>query len=91
MSIGPFADAALAADTRQRIDDHPPEVGRVHVVFDQDHAVVDRAQLDAHRRPRASGTRVIDDRDVLGFLLARLGLLGRFLRIENGHRQSTSR
>src|SRR5580704_1529086 len=71
-AVGALAEALLAADALKRIDLDAAE-RRIVLVGDPEHAVFDRAVLDAGGRAGAAGAAFGDDGKLFGFFLARGG------------------
>ena len=81
-AFGTFADAFFAADAEERVDFDAAE-GWVVVVGNPEHAVFDRAVLDAGGRAGASGAALGDDGELFGLFLAHGGeALGARLLLE---------
>ena len=70
--VGSFADALLAPNTEDGIDLNTSE-RRIVLIGDPEHAIFNRAVLNAGRRTSAPSTAFGDDGQFFGFLLAGRG------------------
>ena len=89
-AIWPFAEAFLAADTKQRIDLDAPK-GRMVFIRHPEHTVFDGTILDAGWRAGTTRAALGDDGEFFGLFLSRCSkALGSGLRFQFVRNQSDS-